>query len=125
TRALHHRGPQGWQRMPWEETGRVRWDARQRLLELLSFSGEPLNLRLSDRTRLPAVARERGAATELVSSRMEIDGTGCAMVTARSRPGTTQVVWIVRLNDGVDHTDLAIQAAVDTAIRSLRRQVGI
>jgi hypothetical protein len=125
TRALHHRGGQGWQRLPWEETGRVRWDAGRRLLELLSFSGEPLYLRLSDRTRLPAVARERVAATELVSSQVEVDGTGCALVTARYRPGTTQVVWIVRLHDGVDHADPGVQTAVDAALHSLRRHLGI
>jgi hypothetical protein len=125
TRALHHRGDQGWQRLPWEETGRVRWDERRRLLELLSFSGDPLSLRLGDRTRLPAVARERVAATELISSRVEVDGTGCAMVTARHRPGTTQVVWIVRLNDDVDHSDPAVHAAVDDAIHNLRRHIGI
>jgi hypothetical protein len=124
-RALHHRGPEGWRRVPWEETGRVRWDAQRHVLELATFSGQPLELRLARPTRLPSVARERVAATVLVTTRVELNGTGCAMVTARSRPGTSQVVWIVKLDDGVDQGDPAVQAEVDSAIHNLRRHVGI
>jgi hypothetical protein len=124
-RAVHHRGPQGWRRVPWEEIGRVRWIAERHTLELGTFGGDPLVLRLAGATRLPAVVRERVAATVLVSSRVELNGTGCAVLTARNRPGTSQVVWIVKLDDAVDHSDPAIQAEVDAAIRHLRRHVGI
>jgi hypothetical protein len=123
-RALHHRGAAGWRRLPWEETGRIRWDAQRRTLELSTFGGDPLVLRLAVETRLPAMVRERVAATVLVSSRVELNSTGCAVVTARNRPGTSQVVWIVKLDDGVDHSDPSVQAEVDAAIHSLRRHLG-
>jgi hypothetical protein len=82
-------------------------------------------VRLAGTTRLPAVVRARVAATVLLSSRVALNGTGCAVVTARNRPGTSQVVWIVKLDDGVDQSDPTVQAEVDDAIHNLRRHVGI
>jgi hypothetical protein len=123
-RALHYRGGQGWRRLPWEETGRVRWDEQRRVLDLATFGGGPLTLRLPHRTQLPKVVQERVAATILVSSQIELDG-GCALITARYRPGTAQVVWIVKVDEHVDQSDPAVQAAVDAAIHNLRRHAGI
>lgn len=128
TRALHHRGPVGWLRLPWEEIGRVRWDAAKHTLELIRFTGGSpamVTVRLNPPTRLPSVVKERVTATILVSTRVELDGWGYANVVARCRPGTSDVVWIVQLAAGSDPDDGAVQVRVDQAIHDLRRHLGL
>jgi len=124
TVALHHRcSPTGWRRLDWADTGRVRFDAVTGQLTVTALvAGEPHELNLPDPggARLAAVIRERVAATVLASSRVPLDNGTTALVTARRRPDTAEVLWVVLLPDGVDPTDPMIQSRTDDAIRILR-----
>jgi hypothetical protein len=127
TRALYHRGAEGWQRWPWEETGRVHWDDARHILHITRYADGPpetVSVRLLPQTRIPALAKERVAATIVLSTRVSLDGTGQAVITARCRPGTSEAVWVVQLADGVDPTDPEVAATVDIAIRNLRPYLG-
>jgi hypothetical protein len=127
TRALYHRGADGWQRWPWEETGRVHWDEARHTLQVTRYADGPpetVSVRLLPLTRIPALARERVAATILLSTRVDLKDSGQAVITARCRPGTSEAVWVVQLADGVDPADPEVQATVDTAIRDLRPYLG-
>lgn len=130
TVALYHRGDAdaatGWHRMPWEELGRVRWDRRQRVLELTRFPGGPtrtLRLRLPGVSRIPDVVRERVAATELVGVPVPLGNGTTATVCARRRPMTSELVWVVMVADGVDPNGGDTRARIATAIRELRVQL--
>jgi len=124
TVALHHRcSPTGWRRLDWADTGRVRFDGGSGMLTVTALAaGEPHELTLPHPagTRLAAVIRERVAATVLASSRVPLENGTTALVTARCRPDTAEVLWVVLLPDGVDPTDPAIQSRTDAAIRALR-----
>jgi len=124
TLALHHRcSPIGWRRLDWVETGRVRFDPVSGALRVTGLGvGDPHELHLPDPAgaRLAAVIRERVAATVLASSRVALDNGATALVTARRRPDTAEVLWVVLLPDGADPTDPLTQSRTDEAIRALR-----
>ena len=131
TFALHHVGqPAGtatWQRLPWEEMGRVHWERRTGVLTLVRFPGGPqrtVRLRLSPSSALPALVRERVAATEIAAAEIALTGYP-STVRARRRPGTTRIVWIVLLGAGVDPHDPQVQAGIDAATQELRTRLGL
>jgi hypothetical protein len=126
TGALHHRssldGPGGWRRLGWADTGRVRFDADAGLLELTALGSGPAHrLGVAGRAgaRLAAMIRERVAATVLATSRVPLDHGTSALVTARRRPDTAEIIWVVLLPGGADPTDPVTQARTDAAIREL------
>jgi hypothetical protein len=131
TFALHHVGqPAGtatWQRLPWEEMGRVHWERRTGVLTMVRFPGGPqrtVRLRLSPSSALPALVRERVAATEIAAAEIALTGYP-STVRARRRPGTTRIVWIVLLGAGVDPHDPQVQAGIDAATAELRTRLGL
>jgi hypothetical protein len=72
-----------------------------------------------------AIVKERVAALLIVGTRVLLDNGGTALVTARRRPGTAEVVWVVLLDENADPTDPGTHACVDSAIRELRTQAGL
>ena len=68
--------------------------------------------------------RAKLAATIVLSTRVNLNGSGQAVITARCRPGTSEAVWVVQLADGVDPADAGVAATVDSAIRDLRPYLG-
>jgi hypothetical protein len=125
TLAFCHRdrqAPDGWARLVWEEIGRVRLDPGG-TLELSSLRTDPpyrLVLEPATGARVAAVVRDRVAATVVASSRVPLDDRASALVTARRRPGTAELVWVVVLPDGADAADRGIATRVDAAIHDLR-----
>jgi hypothetical protein len=131
TFALHHlcqtTAMATWQRLPWEEMGRVHWERRTSVLTLVRFPGGPqrtVRLRLSPSSALPALVRERVAATEIAAAQIALTGYP-STVRARRRPGTTRIVWIVLLGAGVNPHDPQVQAGIDAATRELRTRLGL
>ena len=131
TFALHHlsraESMATWQRMPWEEIGRIHWERRASVLTLVRFPGGPqrtVRLRLSPSSALPALVRERVAATEIASADIALRGYP-STVRARRRPGTSHIVWIVLLGAGVNPHEPEVRAAIDAATRDLRARLGL
>ena len=125
TLALYHQANGSpWSRLGWEETGRVSWDARRDRLDLSDLA---INRRLT--LSLPrvmvALVRERVAATWLVSRRLAVTDGVTALVMARRRPGSSELVWVVALDGEVDGDEPAVRAGVLAAIHRLRADIGV
>jgi len=98
-RACYHAAPPDsgaeWARLGWEQI--VRADPYEHGLVLTAWApGLPPRtvLTVHRAGRLLALARERVAATTLITTRVFVDGEP-ARVTARRRPGTGEILWLV------------------------------
>jgi hypothetical protein len=72
-----------------------------------------------------ALVRERVAATWLISRRLTVADGVTALVMARRRPGSSELVWVVALDGTVDADDPAVRAGVLAAIHRLRADIGV
>jgi hypothetical protein len=123
--ALYHRANGSpWNRLGWEETGRVSWDARRDRLDLTDLAVSR-RLTLSLPRVMVALVRERVAATWLASRRLAVTEGVTALVMARRRPGSTDLVWVVALDGGVDPDEPTVRAGVLAAIHRLRADIGV
>jgi len=125
TLAIYHRANgSAWSRMGWEETGRMSWDARHDRLDLTDLAVR-LRLTLCVPRGLVALVRERIGSTLLVSSRVAVTDDVTALVVARRRPGSSDLVWVVALDRDVDEEDPRVRAGVAAAIHRLRADIGV
>lgn len=131
-RALYHRDDaNAWWRQGWERVSAVDWDAADRRLVFTGLTDIGLGPR---RNVVPL--RERGCLVELASERIThsrlgswplmLPGGEPAMVEARRRPATGELLWLVHV-DGIcwDIRDGAIHAGITRAITRLGAQLGI
>jgi hypothetical protein len=125
TLALYHQANGSpWSRLGWEETGRVSWDARHDRLDIGDFTVRR-RLTLSLPRVMVALVRERVAATWLASRRLTVTNGVTALVMARRRPGSSELVWVVALEGEVDGDEPAVRAGVLAAIHRLRADIGV
>ena len=137
-----------WYRLGWDEIAKVSWDSLRNVLTVTGLPGRrtvatlgpdaALDLYLSRRGRMVDLARDRVAATLVVSRRIPVAAGGTVLVTGRRRPGSNVVTWVVfsGLNgnggghagehhfpeeDGAD--PYLVRAQVQAAIRSLRAEL--
>jgi hypothetical protein len=113
-----------WNRLGWEEAGRVSWDARSGLLDVVGITA-PDHLRAIVPRGMVALVRERVAATLLLSSRAAVADGVIARLVARRRPGSADLVWFVLLDRSADGDDPAVRAGVAQAIQRLRAGIGV
>lgn len=133
TLAIYHRMADSdgecspWQRLGWEETGRVSWDPQRHVLDLTGAVPDPyhLELTLADRTRMVALSTERVAASQLAMMRVTLSDGGTAIIQARRQPSSAKVSWVVMLDNATDPHDPDVQARVCAAIRALRIELGL
>jgi hypothetical protein len=124
TLALYHQANGSpWSRLGWEETGRVSWDARRDRLDVSDLVRRRLTLSLPP--VMVALVRERVAATWLASRRLAVTDGVTALVMARRRPGSSELVWVVALDGEVDGDEPAVRAGVLAAIHRLRAAIGV
>jgi hypothetical protein len=125
TLALYHRANGSpWSRLGWEETSRMSWDARRDRLDLTDLAVER-RLTLSVPRSLVALVRERVGSTLLVGARVPVAEGATALVVARRRPGSSNLVWVVALDVDVDGEDPRVRAGVAAAIHRLRVDIGV
>lgn len=104
-RAVYHREASfaGWHRLGWEQIDELNWDPDR--AELTVTAGADQDRRkLPGSGRFASVARERMSSTLLVQVRVTLRDGRTAQVTARRRPGSDELRWVVRL-PGADATD--------------------
>lgn len=97
-RALYHQETSlaGWHRLGWEEIDELHWDTDCGELAVTAGAG-------GDRRQLPgterfaSVARERMTSTQLAQVRVPLPDGRTAAVTARRRPGSEELLWVVRV----------------------------
>jgi hypothetical protein len=131
-RALYHRGDgDDWRRQGWERVSAVDWDAAGHRLVLTGLSGAGLGpqrsvLALGDRGRLLELASERIAHTRLGRCPLMLPGGEPAIVEARRRPVTGELLWLIHL-DGIcwDIRDRDVHASITAAIDWLGADLGI
>jgi hypothetical protein len=144
-----HPIPPGWRRLGWEEIAKVSWDSVRHVLTVTGLPGRravaalgpdaAIDLYLVRRSRLVDLARDRVAATLVVSRRIPVAEGGTVLVTARRRPGSAVVTWVVFSGNGSgpnggdpggngngNHADpYLVRAQVQEAIRTLRAELRI
>ncbi|HET9082494.1 MAG TPA: hypothetical protein VFO01_18510 [Trebonia sp.] len=130
-RALYHRDRNDWQRQGWERVSTVDWDAAGRRLVFtgltdLGLGPQRSDLALRDRGSLVELARERITHTRLGRWPLMLPGGEPAVVEARRRPVTGELLWLVHL-DGIcwDIRDHAVHASITKAIVHLGADLGI
>jgi hypothetical protein len=131
-RALYHRDDRdGWWRQGWERVSAVRWDAAGRRLVFTGLTDIGLGpqrsvLAVRDRGCLVELASERITHTRLGRWPLMLTGGEPAIVEARRRPVTGELLWLVHM-DGIcwDIRDGAVHASITRAIARLGADLGI
>lgn len=131
-RALYHRGDgNDWCRQGWERVSAVDWDAAGRRLVFTGLTDIGLGPRrtavaLRDRGCLVELASERVTHTRLGRWPLMLPGGEPAVVEARRRPVTGELLWLVHV-DGVcwDIRDNGVHASITRAITWLGADLGI
>ncbi len=130
-RALYHRTGDDWCRQGWERVSAVDWDAPRRRLVFTGLTDIGLGP-----LRSAVALRERGCLVELASERithtrlgrwpMMLPGGEPAVVEARRKPGTGDLLWLVHV-DGIcwDIRDGTVHAGITRAIARLGADLGI
>lgn len=133
-RALYYRpchGTQanGWSRLGWEEVAEVGWDAVAGQLIVIGVAGQagagPARVLVPLRRRgsVPELALERVNHTRLGRWQLVAGGTRRAVIEARRRPVTGELVWSVTC-DGHRPADQDLRARADRAIARLSAEFG-
>jgi hypothetical protein len=131
-RAVYHRHhANGWRREAWERVSAVDWDADRRRLVLTALTEIGLGpqrsfLELRDRGCLVELASERITHTRLGRWPLTLPGGERAIVEARRRPVTGDLLWLVHL-DGIcwDIRDGVVHASITRAVARLGADLGI
>jgi hypothetical protein len=127
-RAIYH-GDRGgtWMRLGWEQVGRVDWDRQHGTLLLWGLTPDaPRCTRLVLRRGcgLVGLARERVAWCTLLVGPTRLAGVG-VLLAVRRQPGSERLVWLVRLDGGVNGDDPATPVRLASALRRVRAEAGI
>jgi len=131
-RAVYRRDDRNaWRRQGWERVSAVDWDDAGRRLVFTGLTDIGLGpqrsvLALRDRGRLIELASERITHTRLGRWPLMLPGGEPAVVEARRRPVTGDLLWLVHL-DGIcwDIRDRAVHASITRAIARLGADLGI
>lgn len=131
-RALYHRGDRhDWWRQGWERVSAVDWDVAGRRLVFTGLTDMGLGpqrtaVGLRDRGCLVELAGERITHTRLGRWPLMLPGGEPAVVEARRRPVTGELLWLVHV-DGIswDIRDHGVHASITKAISRLGADLGI
>jgi hypothetical protein len=143
-RALYYRPGRetqadGWSRLGWEEVAEVGWDAAAGQLIVIGVAGlagagaraRPARVVVPLRRRgsVPELALERVTHTRLGRWQLRVGGARRAVIEARRRPGTGELVWSVTCDGhgvgvGDGPVDQALRARADRAIARLSAEFG-
>lgn len=131
-RALYHRDDRNhWRRQGWERVSAVDWDAAGRRLVFTGLTDLGLgpqrgDLALRDRGCLVELAGERITHTRLGRWPLMLPGGEPAVVEARRRPVTGELLWLVHV-DGIcwDIRDHGVHAGITRAINRLGADLGL
>jgi hypothetical protein len=128
--AVYHqdRPDRAWSRLAWEDVDQVFWDDQPCALTLdrVSRGGSPpVVLRLPRSAPLVDFARERVTATILARAPLLSAGRVCGWLTARRRPGSDRVKWVLTLQDTAAAGDPALASRVAGTIAALEADLGL
>jgi hypothetical protein len=128
--AVYHqdRPDHTWSRLGWEDVDQVSWDDQPCALTLDRAGrggSPPVVLRLPRSAQLVDFARERVTATTLARVPLLCRGRVCGWLTARRRPGSDRVRWVLTLRDTAAAGDPALASQVAGTIAALEADLGL
>ncbi len=114
-------------RIEWVTIAHAEWSDEDDALRVDQMGGrdgpERHRLVLDEPGRLPEVLRERVTSSIVASRHIPVEGRAGVRVVARRVPGQDELVWQVVVDRELDPEDAAVQAAGETGIRALRREL--
>ncbi len=115
-------------RIDWVTVAHAEWSDEDDALRVDQMHGaeglpERHRLILDDPGRLPEVLRERVTSSIVASRHIPVAGRTGVRVVARRVPGQDELVWQVVVDREFDPADQRVQAAGETGIRALRREL--
>lgn len=116
----------GW-RLPYEDILRAVWDDETASLRVWepSLPAGQVEVPLVKPGRLPETVRERVTSTLIVSQHVPLRGRRGVWLTARRRPGDTEVRWTLVFDAGLDASDSSLRTRAAAALEDLRQRTGI
>lgn len=116
-------------RVDWPTVAHAEWSDEDRVLTVdrMGTAGgmpEHVRLALDEPGRLPEVLRERVTTSIVASRHIVVAGRAGVRVVARRVPGADELVWQVVVDRELDPGDARVQAAGETGISELRRELG-
>ena len=112
-------------RLSWSDTGHAQWldEDVELVVEPVDPGEPPLRVRLPEPGRLPETVHERVMASIVVSRRVPVPG-GTVRVVGRD-DGSGELVWQVIADAGVDPDSRDVRTAADSAVTTLRGELGL
>jgi hypothetical protein len=108
--------------LAWEEVIRAAWDAP--VLEM-QVPQTTVRLVLDDPGGIPEIVNERVKASVVMQQHVALVGDLGVRLVARRRPGSTDIVWRVTFDAGLDANDPQIRDAAEQALAELRASIGL
>ncbi|MGH3504981.1 MAG: hypothetical protein ACRDQA_29410 [Nocardioidaceae bacterium] len=121
-RALHLPGRT---RVGWEEIEHATWRSGWlHVRETVVLGQEPRehHARLTEPDALPETVRERVTASIVLSRYVQLDHRRGVRIVARRRPGSTQLVWTLVFDAGLDPQDPDVRTWAEQMLDDVRRQ---
>lgn len=116
-------------RIRWSEIAKAEWQEPFLTIALLGAAGSPgERLRFDcqeSAQNLAAAVHDRVTASVVITERVELDGTGTALITARRNRDDDTISWTVLFEAGVDPSDPRIRGQAEQALQRLRGSLGI
>ena len=111
-------------RLAWSDIGHAQWLDEEAVLAVEPVDPDEPGLRLSlpDPGRVPETVHERVMASIVVSRRVPVPG-GAVRVVGRD-DGSGEIVWQVIADAGVDAEAPDVRTAADSAVFTLRAELG-
>ena len=116
-------------RVDWSAVAHAEWSdekSQLRVDQLRTADSDPEThvLALDEPGRVPEVVRDRVTSSIVASRHTPVEGRAGVRVVARRVPGEDELRWQVVVDRGLDPADPRVQAASDTAVSDLRRELG-
>lgn len=112
-----------WSRVGWEDLTEARWHEADR--ELLVTGAVHETIPLSVPGDLPDLVHTMIRSTRVNSSLVDLGDGHRASVTVSRRPKSGELVWRTHLENGADPEDPELRARLDSAIVTLRADLGL
>ena len=116
-------------RIRWSEIAKAEWQEPYLTIALLGSGGSPgerLRFDCQESSQnLAAAVHDRVTASVVVTERVDLDGTGTALITARRNRDDETISWTVLFEAGVDPNDPRIRGQAEQALQRLRASLGI
>ncbi len=127
THALYLLDGDTWRRIGWADLADVRWQPDT--LAVAGLPGAPVDhavVHLADPGNLVDVAHALINTATVVTITADLGGPAHrGVVTVRRRHPTDQLVWRVRLAEGVNPADAEVRTRIDTALAAISEDLGL